>query len=268
MRRSFALVVASAALLALVRPSAEPVPRVDTGVDAGVDAAVPTGGASAATAAPPAPAVPAPSMSPPPAPSGTAAADGATVTAGPGVTPGPTDVNALLRAVAGSTTVAPGTTVAGRGPAYRFSVELEHSLELDIDEVTSIVEAALLDTERSWARDRTLRRIDDPSLARIRVVIATPATVDAICATVGLNTAGIFSCWTGRIAALNAMRWASGATGFDDLATYRTYLVNHEVGHAFGYGHVGCPAAGAPAPVMMQQSKGLAGCVANGWPHP
>jgi hypothetical protein len=145
---------------------------------------------------------------------------------------------------------------------------VEPTLDLDLDEVVRIVEVALFDTERSWARDRTLLRVADPAQATIRIIVAAPDTVDAICATVGLNTAGIFSCWTGRIAALNSMRWASGATGFDDLETYRTYLVNHEVGHAFGYGHVGCPGDGEPAPVMMQQSKGLGRCVANGWPHP
>jgi hypothetical protein len=99
-------------------------------------------------------------------------------------------------------------------------------------------------------------------------VVATPETVDALCARAGLRTAGIYSCWNGRFAALNARRWEVGADGFPDIATYRTYLVNHEVGHGLGYGHLGCPATGEPAPVMMQQSKGLADCVANGWPYP
>ena len=37
-------------------------------------------------------------------------------------------------------------------------------------------------------------------------------------------------------------------------------MVNHEVGHTFGHGHVGCPAGGEPAPVMMQQTEGVAPC--------
>lgn len=157
--------------------------------------------------------------------------------------------------------------VAGSGPHWRYTVEVDPATGLDADDVARQVREALTD-ERSWARGRTLEQVAEPVRARIRVVLATPETVDALCARVGLRTAGIYSCWNGRIAALNAWRWQVGADGFPDITTYRTYLVNHEVGHGLGYGHVGCPAAGAPAPVMMQQSKGLADCVANGWPYP
>lgn len=157
--------------------------------------------------------------------------------------------------------------VAGSGPRWRYTVEVEPSLGVDAVVVAEAVRAALHDP-RSWARTRTLEQVADPARARIRVVLASPATVDELCGRVGLMTAGVYSCWNGRFAALNAWRWEVGAHGFPDITTYRTYLVNHEVGHGLGYGHVGCPAPGAVAPVMMQQSKGLDGCVANGWPTP
>jgi hypothetical protein len=163
--------------------------------------------------------------------------------------------------------VATGGAAAGSGRLLRYTVEVEAATGLDPDAVAAEVDAALGDP-RSWARVRRLERVDDVSLADARVVVATPGTVDALCARVGLNTAGVFSCWTGTVAALNSWRWEVGAPWFEDITSYRTYLVNHEVGHALGHGHRRCSEPGAPAPVMMQQSKGLDGCVANGWPYP
>ncbi len=163
--------------------------------------------------------------------------------------------------------VAPGGDVTGSGPRWRYTVEVEPATGLDLDEVALDVADALRDT-RSWSSTRTLEQVDDPASARIRLVIATPDTVDRLCAQVGLRTVGIYSCWNGRVAALNAWRWDEGAAGFEDILTYRRYLVNHEFGHGLGYGHVGCPSEGSTAPVMMQQSKSLDGCKANGWPYP
>jgi hypothetical protein len=181
------------------------------------------------------------------------------------------------QSAATSAATAPSTTAGllvagtappvGQGPLVRYSLQLDPMLGFTLEEVAATVSAALLD-DRSWSRTHTIERVADPAQAQIRIVIASPEAVDALCATAGLDTAGIFSCWNGRVAALNGWRWEVGARGFDDLETYRTYLVNHEFGHGLGYGHVGCPAAGALAPVMMQQSKTVAPCVANGWPFP
>lgn len=49
---------------------------------------------------------------------------------------------------------------------------------------------------------------------------------------------------------------------------YRTYLLLHECGHALGLGHTTTCGAGGLAPVMMQQTRGLRGCVPNVWPLP
>jgi hypothetical protein len=172
--------------------------------------------------------------------------------------------------------IAPGNgPLVGRdGPIVRYTVEVADGLEsrMGLDVFAERVEAILSDPDRGWtARGRhQLQRVDDPSRARIRVVLATPARVDQLCGRVGLNTAGIYSCWTGRYVALNATRWFSGVAHIADLELYRTYLVNHEVGHGLGYGHVSCPGTGRLAPVMVQQSMSfrMGGCVPNGWPYP
>ena len=69
---------------------------------------------------------------------------------------------------------------------------------------------------------------------------------------------------------INQERWKHASPAWNAahgaLRDYRHMVVNHETGHWLGLGHAGCPGAGRPAPVMMQQSKGLAGCHFNPWP--
>jgi hypothetical protein len=79
-----------------------------------------------------------------------------------------------------------------------------------------------------------------------------------------------YSCRVGRDVIINQERWLKGALpgALDgiDLGEYRAMVINHEVGHWLGHDHTGCPGPGQPAPLMMQQSKGLDGCLANRYP--
>lgn len=189
---------------------------------------------------------------------------GAAVTPTPGPppspVPGPPAGDGVLVRVAG---VPPAD-----GPMVSYAVELEGGLPLDGAEVAAEVERVLGDP-RSWGGHE-----DRPAMVRVgqgpadlRVVVTSPATTDRLCAP--LRTLGRLSCRTGSTAVLNADRWLTGADAYGpDLTGYRTYLVNHEVGHLLGEGHQPCPAAGAPAPVMMQQTKGVGACLAQPWPYP
>lgn len=48
---------------------------------------------------------------------------------------------------------------------------------------------------------------------------------------------------------------------FTNLDDYRAALINHEVAHVLGYGHVRCRKQGDFADVRQQPSKALGGCV-------
>jgi hypothetical protein len=162
---------------------------------------------------------------------------------------------------------APGqSAVTGSGPLTTYSVAVEESLGLDPAEVAEVVDQTLADP-RSWTADggAAFQRVG--SAARIEILVASPATVDSRC--LPLNTIGVYSCRSGNSVNINSDRWAGATSDWSlDLGAYRSYVVNHEVGHALGHDHEQCGGQGTPAPVMMQQSKGLKGCIPNPWPFP
>ena len=166
----------------------------------------------------------------------------------------------------GALTVVPGSSkVHGSGPLRRFTVEVEGGLADAPAAFAAAVEKVLFD-QRSWGGGGRLsfQRVAGGPVA-FRVVLASPATTDRLCRP--LRTGGIFSCYMNGRAVLNAMRWQTGASAYaGDLASYRTYMVNHEVGHALGHGHSYTCGAGGLAHVMIQQTKGLRGCRRNPWP--
>lgn len=154
----------------------------------------------------------------------------------------------------------------GRGTLRTYRLEVEPATGVDVRAFSDTAERILSD-ERGWTGtgDWSLRRVR--RRANIRIVLATPSTVDRLCARAGLDTFGEVSCWNGRFAALNVERWKRGARGFaGSVHLYRRYLLHHEVGHGLGYGHVTCPRRGARAPIMQQQTFATRPCKANGWP--
>lgn len=173
-------------------------------------------------------------------------------------------------ALGGRLVAVPGATSApGNGETRSVRVEVEEGLPVDPDRFAEFVMSTLNDP-RGWGADGSVTFARTAGDADIRVVLASPATVDTMCAP--LDTNGKWSCGRYGHAAINAERWALGAAAFTeaggDITQYRQYLVNHEVGHLLGAQHTGCPRAGQVAPIMLQQSLGLGGCLPNGWPHP
>jgi hypothetical protein len=230
-------------------PSEQPVPyglhpgEVLSASAPSAQAAPPSASQPTASQAPAQPAPPVPSP-PPPAP------------------PAPIEVPV---SGSGNFQLVPGETpVVGSGKLLRYTVELEEGLPFDASAVANMIDTTLGDA-RSWistgrnAFQRTANRPD------VRIVVATPETTDQLCAP--LRTRGEVSCHNGEFVVLNAKRWASGVEFYNgDIDNYRRYLINHEVGHALGHGHVSCPGRGELAPVMLQQTYGLDGCLPNAWP--
>lgn len=158
------------------------------------------------------------------------------------------------------------SSLVGTGPLTTYTVEVERELPLSTEAVANTIDRVLAD-RRGWTATgrHSLQRTDGPS--DVRVVVTTPETTDELCAP--LDTEGRLSCRNDDLVVLNAWRWVNGAPAFaDDLTKYRRYLISHEFGHALGNSHEDCPEDGALAPVMMQQTKGVAGCEPNPWPYP
>ncbi len=187
--------------------------------------------------------------------------------------PATVGVETYVEQGAGTLTVVDGTSaVYGTGPLQRFIVEVEDGTGVDGAAFATAVESTLGDP-RSWGNGgrRSFQRVGAAEAAvgqfEFRVSLVSPGSMETYCP--GVGTGGYTSCRYGDRAVINLARWATAVPHYDgDIATYRPYVVNHEVGHVLGNGHVDCPGAGQLAPVMLQQTLGLEGCVKNAWPYP
>ncbi|MET8111991.1 DUF3152 domain-containing protein [Streptomyces prasinus] len=155
-----------------------------------------------------------------------------------------------------------GATVGSGSRVVRYKVMVEDGIDIPAADAAAEVSAVLAD-ERGWTRGGTHAfRLVSSGTYDLAVKIATPGTVDRICGEAGLLTRGEVN------VVVNLKRWVRGSPEFDGpIGDYRALIVNHEVGHGIGRGHETCPGPGEPAPAMMQQIKGLQGCVANAWPY-
>ena len=186
----------------------------------------------------------------------------------------------------------PGTSKQiGTGPqVYTYTVEVEDGVapsDFGGDRTFGKMVDATLANSRSWIGDGkvSFRRIDsgDPDL---RISLSSAGTARELCGyQIKLETSCFYP--PDKRVTVNEARWVRGALSYegDDVA-YRQYLINHEVGHGIGYEHhEPCKHNGALAPVMMQQSFGVANsqimaldpdmqadkalvCKPNPWPFP
>ncbi|MEU7282019.1 DUF3152 domain-containing protein [Streptomyces sp. NPDC045431] len=172
------------------------------------------------------------------------------------------------------TTARTGGDKVGSGPLRRYRVQVEDGIDgvggLEISAAHAAQEIErILAHPRGWAAHGrgSFQLVTEDADFVIR--IASPDTADALCGAQGLDTGGELNCETVDGVVVNLKRWMLGSPTFAGTpAEYRHLIINHEIGHEIGIRqHMGCPGPGQPAPVMMQQIKGLDGCVSNAWPY-
>ena len=160
-----------------------------------------------------------------------------------------------------------GKKVGTGGKLYHYTVEVEDGIDPSSyagDDSFATAAEATLSNPQSWIGTGkvTLQRVDasypNPDF-RVRLTTPNSATRADLC---GFGIPFPTSCYIRgfqRSVVINLARWVRGALAFGgDMTTYRQYAINHEVGHALGKSHVGCQVNGELAPVMMQQTFGVA----------
>jgi Protein of unknown function (DUF3152) len=168
-------------------------------------------------------------------------------------------------------TIAPaqsGKAAGHSGQLLRYRILVERDIKGLAPAAFAETVTGILADPRSWTAGGRyrLQQVGPGSHYDFTIYLATPDTRDSLCAG---GADGYTSCRNGDSVVLNVARWVKGAPPFKaSLTTYRQYMVDHEVGHRLGQGHMLCPGAGELAPVMQQQTLGMHGCTVNPWPYP
>ena len=173
-----------------------------------------------------------------------------------------------------ATSAAPSTTIGPRpvttGGEYNeplLAIQLSFVSEVDDVATSDLEEIALtiLNDPSGWIRSGFTFSADASS--ELMVILADGARVDELC--LPLETYGKVSCQNGNIVALNADRWRLAGDDWDStIDDYRTYLINHEVGHLIGLRHPleRCPSDSRISALMEPQTNNLQDCTGNGIP--
>ena len=141
----------------------------------------------------------------------------------------------------------------------RYVARVDPDVRYSQEEFAELLQIYLADPDGWEAHGYKFELVSSKPTVTIR--LSSPATVIKTCGLPGgLSCAEV----GGHNMYLNAMRWVhgSGKSG-QTLDGYRQYMVSHEMGHILGHEHAKCPGSGQPAPIMMQQTKGIGQCAPN-----
>lgn len=153
---------------------------------------------------------------------------------------------------------------AGGGRVVTYSVSTKGSTSSDLAEFSSQVNQTLNDS-RGWSQ-LGISFQEVSTGGSFNLILSEASQVPSFSS----GCSSEWSCRVGVSVIINDMRWIGATDPWNaaggSIRDYRHMVVNHEVGHWLGHGHLGCSGPGEIAPVMQQQSMGLQGCKFNPWP--
>ena len=141
----------------------------------------------------------------------------------------------------------------------RYVARVDPDVRYSQEEFAELLQIYLADPGGWEARGYRFELVKNKPDVTIR--LSSPATITKTCGLPeNLSCAEV----GGRNMYLNAMRWLHGSSkSGQTLDGYRQYVVSHEMGHILGHEHANCPGTDNPAPIMMQQTKGIGSCTPN-----
>lgn len=150
------------------------------------------------------------------------------------------------------------------GQTVTYSISTKGATSANLDEFAAQV-SQTLNHARGWARLGVgFQQV--ASGGNFSLVLSEASQVPSFSS----GCSAEWSCRVGTAVIVNDSRWTGATDAWNgaggSLRDYRHMVVNHEVGHWLGHGHLNCTGAGQLAPVMQQQSIDLQGCAFNPWP--
>lgn len=144
---------------------------------------------------------------------------------------------------------------------YTYSIDFDKDIILNTNLVIKKIKSVLED-KRGWER-LGYNFFYKEKNAKFKIKIVKEEKIIKTCKFSGLSCADTSK----NIIYINIKRWRNGSKLSKlSLDNYRTYMINHEIGHLIGRGHVKCGKSGSKIPVMVQQTLGISDCKPNPWP--
>ncbi len=151
---------------------------------------------------------------------------------------------------------------------YTYCVTTQGDIgDIDLEEFENTVYSTLNDSQ-GWPRAGATFVLGDDSTCTMTLILAAADEMTSF----SESCSAEYSCRVGENVIINVDRWNSGTDEWlsagGTVERYRIMVINHEVGHFLGHydNETTCGGDGEAAPLMMQQSMGTDGCVANEWP--